>query len=118
MECSYNPWSSWSATCGDAFRRRIQVIEEIELLRPSCDGLPLECPGDQIQEEKRKTPLCKDMGGEGNRGRWFGGSSFGNAGNCGKQTGYKNGSRDLTLLSHHPVLFSVCENLLPNESLV
>lgn len=58
VECSYNPWSSWSATCGDAFRRRIQVIEEIELLRPSCDGLPLECPGDQIQEEKRKTPLC------------------------------------------------------------
>ncbi|XP_078353361.1 uncharacterized protein LOC144638092 isoform X2 [Oculina patagonica] len=58
VECSYNPWSSWSATCGSAYRRRIQVIEEIELLRPSCDGLPLECPGDQIQEEKRTTPLC------------------------------------------------------------
>ena len=43
----------------------MQVIEEIELLRPSCDGLPLECFGDQMQEQNRTTPLCKDKGGEG-----------------------------------------------------
>lgn len=70
MECGYDPWSSWSATCGNAFRRRLQAIDEIELLRPSCEGLPLECPGDQIQEEKRTTPLCKDKGREG-RGRTY-----------------------------------------------
>lgn len=58
VECSYNPWSSWSATCGSAYRRRLQVIEEIEIFKPSCDGLPLECFGDEIQEETRNTPLC------------------------------------------------------------
>lgn len=61
MECIYNPWSSWSATCGKAFRRRIQLIEEIELWKASCEGLPLECPGDEEEEEERNTPLCKDV---------------------------------------------------------
>ena len=40
------------------------MIEEIEVFKPSCDGLPLECFGDEIQEETRKTPLCKNRGGE------------------------------------------------------
>ncbi|XP_068676816.1 uncharacterized protein [Montipora foliosa] len=58
VECGYYPWSAWSATCGKANRRRIQLIEEIELFLPSCDGLPLECHGDQIQEQTRSTPPC------------------------------------------------------------
>ncbi|CAH3168650.1 unnamed protein product [Porites evermanni] len=59
VECSYNPWSAWSATCGNAYRRRTQLIKEIEVWLPSCEGLPLECPGDETQEETRNTPLCK-----------------------------------------------------------
>ena len=60
MECSYNPWGVWSATCGNAIRQRTQVIKEILMMLPSCVGLPLECFGDQVQEERRNTPICKD----------------------------------------------------------
>ena len=59
VECSYDPWSAWSASCGKATRRRYQLIEEIELELPSCDHLPLECEEEYVQEETRNKPLCK-----------------------------------------------------------
>jgi len=58
VECSYDPWSAWSASCGKATRRRYQLIEEIELELPSCDHLPLECEEEYVQEETRNKPLC------------------------------------------------------------
>lgn len=58
VECSYDPWSAWSASCGKATRRRFQLIEEIELELPSCDHLPLECEEEYVQEETRNKPLC------------------------------------------------------------
>ncbi|XP_031574613.1 uncharacterized protein LOC116308348 isoform X2 [Actinia tenebrosa] len=56
--CYYSAWQPWSATCGPATRRRYQIIDEIEVLRKSCEKLPLECTGDQQQTQTRDTPPC------------------------------------------------------------
>ena len=59
MECDYTPWSHWSASCGPATRVRYLDIQEVVVDKPSCEGLQLECVGDDEKTQSRSVPECK-----------------------------------------------------------
>ena len=56
VTCSWNDWSSWSATCGTSFRQRTSKATDHVINKPSCSDLQTSCPGPQLDT---KTTNCK-----------------------------------------------------------
>ena len=59
VNCTYGEWGPWSATCGKATRKRHLKVKEVEVERPSCEGLPLECKEPETETEIRDLEPCK-----------------------------------------------------------